>query len=144
LISEFDREAITPWGNFRESVNRNCFKKVGSQSLLLLVHLWLTGVITESDHPVDFLNETRGHRVDVVLHGTAAVYSTERELLRDNHAQHGNQVSFIAALIFGFHFEQGRTIFASIETLLCRLFASSDLLPTLSWKRRVLIWIIDL
>ena len=26
-------------------------------------------------YSVDFFNETRGHRVDVVLHGTAAVYS---------------------------------------------------------------------
>ena len=39
-----------------------------------------------------------------------------------------------------FHFEQWRTI----DTLVCRLFDLGVRLPSVTWKHRVLVWIVDL
>uniref|UniRef100_A0A914WQ81 GP-PDE domain-containing protein n=1 Tax=Plectus sambesii TaxID=2011161 RepID=A0A914WQ81_9BILA len=52
MIKEFDREAITPWGNFRDSVTQNCYAKnpniplFSSIRRVVLILLWFyTGLL---------------------------------------------------------------------------------------------------
>jgi len=96
MIKEFDREEITPWGNFRETVNQKCFNKNPAIPLIfsmkrvaIALALFYTGLL-----PFIPLKESC---FEILMPSTAT-----------------------------------------------KLFDLSDRVPRLTWKHRVLVWIIDL
>lgn len=151
MIKEYDREAITPWGDFGDFMTRRCYDTVGIKFLFSQIvsivqfscHKWwamicCSGIIfTESKHSFAILAQESVSCADMLLHGSAAVHSTQGNLLRNTHAQYRDRVRF-GRILFVLHCSCA----ANLSD--CRLFDLSKQLKKVTWSHQVLVWIANL